>query len=1269
MWRKSDLNPGDRGVLRRAVLFLFGVSLAVGPGQFQLALAAGNPLPTRQPTSAPPTASVSQGKAALPTLTTASAVRNLQPQQAERQHPVRLRGVVTYWHPEWLLCFVQDGTSGIFVAFERRPNLQRGDRVEVNGVTGPGQYAPQVERAQVTVLGPGELPTPRRSSFAQLSSGTEDSQWVEVEGTIRSVLTNETHVTMKLAMSGGPVELQVLKAPGGSVPAHLVGAQVRARGACGTIFNSNRQLTGVRLMVQRLGDVQVEKEGPRDLFALPLQPIGTVLQFAPQRPSSSPVRVQGVVTCQISGEKLFIHDGTNALSVSTLQTNRLEVGSRVDVAGFPQAGGPSVSLEDAAYRLIGPGRLPNPVPVTAEQILAGEVEGQLVVIEGNLLAQVSGAAEQMLVLQQDAATVHACVLEAQQSAPFPPLPKGSRIRLTGVCATGTDRYHRPRASRIILRSAADVVVLEEPSWWTQQRIHSLFVVCGAIGLLFCAWLAILKRQVQRQTTLARQRLEQELAAEKRFHDLVEQATDMIYSLDLEGNFTSINEAGAKLLGYSPGDLVGRSLSSIVPPERLAAALAQRAATVGGDTRAVYELEFVRSDGGVIVAEISSWPLFLNGQTVGWEGIGRDVTARKRIEHDLRQLTRAVEQSPASVLITDLEGNIEYVNPKFLQVTGYSLAEVLGQNPRFLKSGLTPPQTYKDLWSTISAGREWHGLLRNKKKNGEIFWESAVISPIKNEQGIITHFLAVKEDITERRRTEERIGELVRLIELANDAILVRDIDGQVQFVNSSAARLFGWDSTECRGRNVRQLAFCTPAAFEEANRQLLEHGRWSGELDILGPEGKRLIHSSWTLVPDGEGKPKTVLTISTDMTETKKLENQFLRAQRMESIGTIAAGIAHDLNNILTPIMLATEALQLQFKQDGARNLLAAIDVSVRRGAEIIKQVLTFSRGVDGERLPIPPRRLIQEVVKISEETFPKDIIIKQDAPRDLWMVVGDQTQLHQLVLNLAVNARDAMPNGGELTFTVQNVLLEEGNPILPATAQPGPYIALEVKDTGMGIPETIVDRIFDPFFTTKPLGKGTGLGLSSAVGIVKSHGGFMNVSSQVGVGSVFRVYLPAAPGENAVPGVAERGTLPCGSGELILVVDDETALRMVTEKMLSQHGYRTLLAGTGAEALAVFSEHQGEIKLVITDIMMPGMSGQVLTRELKKREPSLKVIASSGLIASSQLDTPGEAGFIDLLRKPYTVEELLSKVARALSSETNEVASLAAGVGSLQQI
>ncbi|HXJ73414.1 MAG TPA: ATP-binding protein, partial [Candidatus Dormibacteraeota bacterium] len=384
--------------------------------------------------------------------------------------------------------------------------------------------------------------------------------------------------------------------------------------------------------------------------------------------------------------------------------------------------------------------------------------------------------------------------------------------------------------------------------------------------------------------------------------------------------------------------------------------------------------------------------------------------------------------------------------------------------------------------------------------------------------------------------------------------------------------------------------------------------------------------------------------------DKKRIEAQFLRTQRMESIGTLAGGIAHDLNNVLAPIMMSVEILKTKFTDDHSQRMLAILENSTKRGADMVKQVLTFARGVEGERVLLQPRHLLQDITKMIRETFPKTIQFKSKITDDLWPITGDATQLHQVLVNLTVNARDAMPEGGTLTVTAENFTLDSdiqhnGNMILP-----GYFVLVKVTDTGTGISPEVLDKIFDPFFTTKEPGKGTGLGLSTVLGIVKSHGGFVQVQTELNKGTTFLVHLPAQEGAQMLPVDAEPREMPVGHGELLLAVDDESAVLTMTKETLEAFGYRVLTARDGAEAIALFTAHRNDIRTVLTDMLMPHMDGPSTIRVLKKLDPSVKVIAASGLMDSEKVKDATGLEKIAFLMKPYTAEKLLTTVHRVLA-------------------
>jgi PAS domain S-box-containing protein len=381
-----------------------------------------------------------------------------------------------------------------------------------------------------------------------------------------------------------------------------------------------------------------------------------------------------------------------------------------------------------------------------------------------------------------------------------------------------------------------------------------------------------------------------------------------------------------------------------------------------------------------------------------------------------------------------------------------------------------------------------------------------------------------------------------------------------------------------------------------------------------------------------------------DIREKKLLELQLLRAQRMESIGTLAGGIAHDINNVLTPIMLSQELLRGEISDEERQRYLNIIGRSTQRGASLMKQVMSYARGVEGERTVLQMTHLISEIRQIAKETFPRNIEIRTDIPKDLWNISGDATQLHQVLMNFCVNARDAMPDGGILRILAENLLIDEDYAHINIDAKVGPYIIITVSDTGTGIPPGILDRIFEPFFTTKEHGKGTGLGLSTALGIVKSHGGFITVYTEVGKGTAFKVYLPAITTNETLKAQEHQRELPGGHGELILVVDDEDQIREMTKKTLETHGYRVITANDGKAAIELYTKNRDDIKLVLMDMMMPVMDGSVSIRELRKAYPEVKIIAVSGLTQKDKI-AEVEIQVQAFLAKPYTAEKLLNTI------------------------
>lgn len=476
-------------------------------------------------------------------------------------------------------------------------------------------------------------------------------------------------------------------------------------------------------------------------------------------------------------------------------------------------------------------------------------------------------------------------------------------------------------------------------------------------------------------------------------------------------------------------------------------------------------------------------------------------------------------SPDSITLTRMaDGVCLEANQAFVRITGYEVNEVLGKSGLEMQIFVDLKDRERMLDKLWSEGQVVGMEIPFRRKDGRIRigLVSARTLSINGDLCI----LSITRDITDRKRAEAKIREQAALLDIAQDAILVTDWDGYILFWNQSSARLYGWSSSEALGRNVCELLSPKEdSAMQVARDQVHRYTQWTGEMAQATRQGQRVqVHSRWTAVLEKEGFPNRIMIVNTDLTEHKQLETRFLRAQRMESIGTLASGIAHDINNVLAPVLMGAQLLKVQIQDEATRKVLDTIEASAQRGASIIRQLLTFARGVAGDYALLHPAQILQEMGRIALETFPKSIELQVNAPSELWQIRGDATQLHQVILNLCVNARDVMPQGGILTISGKNTELLPHDLACYPSSKPGSYVVLSVKDTGPGIPSEVKDKIFDPFFTTKEMGKGSGLGLSTAAGIIKSHHGFMHVKSQLGHGSEFQVFLPAATPEIPIP-------------------------------------------------------------------------------------------------------------------------------------------------------
>ncbi|MGC8834947.1 MAG: PAS domain S-box protein, partial [Armatimonadota bacterium] len=631
----------------------------------------------------------------------------------------------------------------------------------------------------------------------------------------------------------------------------------------------------------------------------------------------------------------------------------------------------------------------------------------------------------------------------------------------------------------------------------------------------------------------RKRAEEDLReSERRFAELFDNASDVVYVHDLDGNILALNRAGEIITGYSREEALTMNISQVVAPEYLQTVREMVDAKLRGQPRTTYEVQLIKKDGTRIFVEISSQIIYQNGKPFAVEGVARDVTERKKIEAERDRLIMALEHSADAIVITDADANIQYVNPAFERITGYSREEVLGKNPRILKSGKHGPEFYKGMWDTISRGDVWTGRITNRKKDGSLYMERCTISSVRDSSGQIVNYVAVKRDITERVALEERLRQ-----------------------------------------------------------------------------------------------------------------------SQKMEAVGQLAGGVAHDFNNILTAISGYSDLLLRNLKDgDPKRTYAAEIKKASERAAALTQQLLAFSR-----RQVISPKvvnlnNVVKDMARMLERIIGENIDLVTLLSEDLWNVKVDPSQIEQVIMNLSVNAKDAMPNGGKLIIETANVHLDEEYAKIHAPLQPGPYVMLAVTDTGCGMDAETLSHVFEPFFTTKEKGKGTGLGLATVYGIVKQSDGYIWVYSEPGKGTTFKIYFPPVWEELSEEDTSEHPVSDLTGKETILLVEDETSVRQLLKNVLEMHGYKVLDAGNGEDALAAADEYEGDIHLLITDVVMPGMGGPALSEKLLQTRPNMKVIYMSGYTNDALLHRGDLKEGTVYLQKPFPLTSLAEKAREILN-------------------
>ncbi|WP_013321223.1 PAS domain S-box protein [Gloeothece verrucosa] len=627
-----------------------------------------------------------------------------------------------------------------------------------------------------------------------------------------------------------------------------------------------------------------------------------------------------------------------------------------------------------------------------------------------------------------------------------------------------------------------------------------------------------------------------------------------------------------------------------------------------------------------------------------------INARKMADAERRRYQDLFSEAPDGYLVTDVAAKIQEANRAASALLRVSQEELVGQS-LLLYIAPVDRQIFERQLAQLQPLQDWEVHL--KPPNGSAFVTVIAVTIINDSLGQPVGLRWLLRDISDRKQAEQKIQQQAALIDISTDAIFVCDLENNILFWSEGATRLYGWTIQETLGKKANEL-FYTSSSFpiEPSLNIIINKNTWYGELEQITKDNRKIIvESRWTLVRDETGQPQSILVVNTDITEKKYLEVQFYRAQRLESIGTLASGIAHDLNNILQPILFISHLLKQKFPylDEQTKERLKMLEDSSRRGTSLVRQILSFACGEEGSRAHVQVKHILREVIQVAQKTFPKSINIQMKRiTSDLWTVHADATQLHQVFMNLMVNARDAMPEGGNLSLSAENLFIDETFARMDIEAHVGFYVVISFTDTGTGISSEIIERIFDPFFTTKEPGKGTGLGLSTVRGIVKNHGGFVRVSSVLGKGSQFKVYLPAVDGQETQE--TQDLELPNGRNELILIVDDEASIREITKTSLEEHNYRTLVAKDGVEALVLYAKYSNDIELVLMDLMMPEMDGVTAIRALKKINSQIKIVVTSGIVSNTKLDEAEPVNVTSFLSKPYTEKELLETLNQILS-------------------
>ena len=747
------------------------------PGLFLPALFCAVALSAQQPAA---------GQESLPTLTRVDQVRGLSQEQANRGYPVRLRAIVTYYTstgPSLLPLetyssaqpdmFIQDSTAGVWVRVPPGGQTARpGELIEIEGITEEPDFGQQIGSPRWKVIGQAPLPAPHRVTFERMASTAEDAQWVEVEGIVRSAEQQRGFLILNVALSGGRLRA-VIPEFDQSIPEWIIDAEVRIRGVCGAVFNQRNQLIGVLIYVPSLKEVQVTRPAPPDPFGSAAEPAFSVQRFSATAQSGHRVHLQGVVSFSQPEKLFFISSGPIGLQVETQQAITLRAGDRVDVVGFPGLSDLRPVLEDANFRVASHGPPPDPIPVSGKQLVIADYDSELVSIEGRLLGKSVVPGNQTLILQTDDLTLGAFMETAAQPEPkLVSLALGTLLRVTGVCLAQKDKNGQNQSFRLLFGRADDVHIVEQPSWWTLRHASEVLGWAALILLAALVWVVVLRRRVQRQTDIIRQKYERESALEEQYRDLFENANDLIQSVDPQGKFLYVNRAWRETFGYREEELAGLSIFDIIHPESRdhCAGLFRR--LMSGEDTGRLETTFLTKGGETVVLEGTTNCKFVDGRPVSTRGIFRDITERKRIEHSLEERTAYLDaliaNSPLAIVVVDSNTRVQLCNPAFERLFQYSREEITGAP---LSERIAPQELMPEAESfsrRVADGEAIQATTRRRRKDGTLLDVELYAVPLRVREKLVGVY-GLYLDITARKRAESELQNAKEAAEAANRA--------------------------------------------------------------------------------------------------------------------------------------------------------------------------------------------------------------------------------------------------------------------------------------------------------------------------------------------------------------------------------------------------------------------------------------------------------------------------------------------------------------------